>query len=137
MVFGVDAKGGISPEQAILDSVSKHSTDNFDRIFAATQIFEYGYYLKQKQKKVDPYDQGKLLLIDSKIYSLVLKVFDQISDGFNTEIVMYEDEYKLIEKMFYCLIKYYESMEEYQICSSLVNLRDSFFEKTKISPAVG
>lgn len=129
-IFGFNR--GMSPEDGILYALDAHSKNEFDKLFSAVQLYDYGLYLALRFQEVH---EGSFDVIRGRVYRFISRIFDTV-DILNIEkqedISLYGDEFYKIRDMFEDLIGYYEVIEDYERCSYLVRIRVDFFSKIKI-----
>lgn len=126
-IFGFNR--GMSPEDGILYALDAHSKNEFDKLFSAVQMYDYGLYLALRFQEIH---DGSFDIIRGRVYRFISRIFDTV-DIVNIErqdgISLYGDEFYRIRDMFEDLIGYYEGVEEYERCSYFLRLRDDFFSK--------
>lgn len=129
-IFGFNR--GMSPEDGILYALDAHSKNEFDKLFSAVQLYDYGLYLALRFQEVH---EGSFDVIRGRVYRFISRIFDTV-DILNIDkqedISLYGDEFYKIRDMFEDLIGYYEVIEDYERCSYLVRIRVDFFSKIKI-----
>lgn len=129
-IFGFNR--GMSPEDGILYALDAHSKNEFDKLFSAVQLYDYGLYLALRFQEVH---EGSFDIIRGRVYRFISRIFDTV-DILNIDrqedISLYGDEFYKIRDMFEDLIGYYEVIEDYERCSYLVRIRVDFFSKIKI-----
>jgi hypothetical protein len=129
-IFGFNR--GMSPEEGILYALDVHSKNEFDKLFSAVQMYDYGLYLSMRFEEIH---EGSFEVIRGRVYRFISRIFDTVdilniaSQG---DISLYRDEFDKIGDMFDDLLGYYEGIEDYERCSYFLRIRDDFFLKIKI-----
>ena len=126
-IFGFNR--GMSPEDGILYALDAHSKNEFDKLFSAVQLYDYGLYLALRFEEIH---DGSFDIIRGRVYRFISRIFDTV-DIVNIErqdgISLYGDEFYKIRDMFEDLLGYYEGVEEYERCSYFLRIKNEFFSK--------
>ena len=129
-IFGFNR--GMSPEDGILYALDAHSKNEFDKLFSAVQLYDYGLYLALRFEEIH---DGSFDIIRGRVYRFISRIFDTV-DIVNIErqdgISLYGDEFYKIRDMFEDLLGYYEGVEDYERCSYFLRIKNEFFFKIKI-----